>query len=366
MSRDFARLKPAIKRWLETTLLVSNPIESIEISIPTSAGVANETWIVLARSQQGDETRFVFRLQGDEHLYPNPDISLQARVTREVVQSSQVPVPHILAFEQDTTILGMSFLVMEWIAGQVPPDIPNLHQSGWMTELPASSCERIWRDCVERMAQLHAMDASNFRFLLNGEASEEARPESTSSGLRSALRYWDNYSAWSAARQLAIFAQASEWLSSNLPGNCPNAFSWGDARLANVIIRDDRCAALLDWDLASLAGPEADLAWWALADNKRTVAQGVSRLTGIGSPAQTISLWESLSGRRAHNMEWYLVFAAYRQALISFRLFDLAGSASPSPSEFLNSPGIGVQWLASLLNLELPVPLTMPFVGLET
>jgi len=130
-------------------------------------------------------------------------------------------------------------------------------------------------------------------------------------------------------------------------------------------VRNDRCVAILDWDMVSLAGPEADLAWWALADHKHTLTQGVPRLPGIGSPAETIRLWESLSSRRVRNMDWYLVFTSYRHALISYRLFRLNNGEDVSATDFMLVPGIGVQWLASLIEHPLPTRLTMPFSSLE-
>ena len=117
--------------------------------------------------------------------------------------------------------------------------------------------------------------------------------------------------------------------------------------------------------IGSLAGPEADLAWWALADHKHTLTQGVPRLPGIGSPAQTIRLWESFSGRPVRNMDWYLVFAAYRQALISYRLFGLNNGEDATEADFMMAPGVGVQWLASLIDHPLTTRLTMPFSSLE-
>ena len=88
------------------------------------------------------------------------------------------------------------------------------------------------------------------------------------------------------------------------------------------------------------------------------------RLAGIGSPQATIALWESLTGRKVEHMDWHLVFAAFRQALISIRLQRLAeqaGAASVEPME----PSVGLQWLACLLDLPLGQPFTLPFVGLE-
>lgn len=363
--RDYEALSPIIRQWLSTNLPEAGVIEDISITSPSSAGVANETLMVSTVTADGPGPRYVFRLQGDEHLYPRPDIAVHARICREIRRYSTVPVPVIHLIEDDLTILGSRFMVMERIEGRVPPDTPNFHRAGWLKDLPSRRQELIWQDCIGQMAKLHAMDAAKFDFLHSDNGGGDDTPDNCRSGLASALEYWNDYARWCGAYELPIFAAAGDWLLGKLPRNEPGGFSWGDARLPNIIVRDDCCAAILDWDMASLAGPEADLAWWAIADHKHTLTQNVPRLPGIGSPAQTISLWESLSGRSVRNMDWHLVMAAYRQALISYRLFRLNNGADASTVDFIEVPGIGVQWLASLLDHPLPNRPTMPFSSLE-
>ncbi|MEJ6594991.1 phosphotransferase family protein [Parasphingorhabdus sp.] len=363
--RDHAALRPIIRQYLSTNLPEATAIDDISITSPSSAGVANETLMVSTFTAGAQGPRYVFRLEGEEHLYPRPDIGSHARIYRQIGQNSTVPVPRIHLIEDDSAILGARFMVMEWVEGRVPPDSPNFQRSGWLKDLRPARQELIWQDCIAQMAKLHAMDPAGFDFLRwrddgAGEASGIGR-----TGLGSALEYWNDYALWCGADDIPIFGAARDWLSGKLPRNEAGAFSWGDARLPNTIIRGDSCAAILDWDMVSLAGPEADLAWWAIADHKHTLTQNVPRLPGIGSPAQTIRLWESLSGRSVRNMDWHLVFAAYRQALIAYRLFCLNNGVEASAADFLETPGVGVQWLASLLDQPLPNRLTMAFSSLE-
>ncbi|MCB2076050.1 MAG: phosphotransferase family protein [Novosphingobium sp.] len=363
--RNLDVMKPRVRDWLLANLAEAKSVVDVRIATPSSAGVANETLFVSTVTSHGDGPRYVFRLQGEEHLYPNADITFHARVTCEVGRRSAVPVPRIFGIEDDPSIIGSRFMVMDWVEGRVPPDVPNYHRAGWLKDLPPAEQEGIWRDCVEKMAALHAMDPANFEFLKEMAITTGQRPDQGRSGLQAVLQYWDNYAVWCGANQTEIIEYARNWLWSNAPRDRPDAFSWGDARLPNTIVRDGVCVAILDWDMVSLAGPEADLAWWALADHKHTVTQGIDRLPGIGSPAETIRLWELFSGRPVRDLDWFLVFTAYRQALITFRLFSLSYTGDALEPDFLTAPGIGFQWLASLLDLELPGPLTMPFLSLE-
>ena len=66
------------------------------------------------------------------------------------------------------------------------------------------------------------------------------------------------------------------------------ALNWGDARLPNLIFRDDRVAAVLDWEMAFLGDPEADLAWWLFLDWQGCDGYGIPRLDGFPSREQTV------------------------------------------------------------------------------
>ena len=118
--------------------------------------------------------------------------------------------------------------------------------------------------------------------------------------------------------------------------------------MQNLMFEGTQCTALLDWDMVSLAGAEADLAWWTIADHKYTASRGVQRLAGIGSPGDTMRLWE----------------AAYRQALVSIQLSNLH-SAAVGYVPKITEPSIGLQWLSQLLEVPLGADITLPFVGLE-
>jgi aminoglycoside phosphotransferase (APT) family kinase protein len=350
--RDLKRAGIAIEGWLRDH--VDSTIHVTDVSTPGSAGVANETLIV-----ETNGPRYVVRVDAAEHLFMGMDLDVHYRMYSTLADEPGIPVPAVHGFEADRAILGERFFVMEWVEGRVPPDRPNFNRSGWLKEASVQEREAIWRDTVALMARFHALPPSRFSFLL--------RPELGTSGLEQEVGYWLGYADRCGADRHPLLAHARHWLGARLPDPAPTSPSWGDARLQNVMVRGTRCVAMFDWDMVSLAGPEADLAWWALADHKYTYSQGIERLAGIGSPADTIALWEQLSGRKVRDMEWHLVFASYRQALISIRLPQLTrtlqGLATDADAPIPASAGL--QWLSCLLDQPLGEPITMPFVGLD-
>ncbi|MDB5447849.1 MAG: hypothetical protein JWQ97_3166, partial [Phenylobacterium sp.] len=50
------------------------------------------------------------------------------------------------------------------------------------------------------------------------------------------------------------------------------------------------CAAVLDWDMVSLAGAECDLAWWTLMDQNYTAGRGIPR---PAAPTCCATMWST-------------------------------------------------------------------------
>ena len=139
-------------------------------------------------------------------------------------------------------------------------------------------------------------------------------------------------------------------MSANRPS--ATALSWGDSRLPNVIYRDCTPVGLLDWDLVSLAGPQADIAWWIL-----TTPQESLHLDGIGSTRRVRRSLGRPDRNTATDLHWFLVFGAYRLAAIMAKLFSMFVAQGRMPAELADAQlntGLHVQMLAGLLDLTPP------------
>ncbi len=363
---DDTKIRTRFEAWLAARLPALGELRVAGIDRPPSAGVASDTLLIDTMAGSGPGPRLVVRVQRDVVLYPDSDLALHAHMYERVGVAGVVPVPRVYAVETDAAVLGHPFMVVERLLGQAPSDRPNYNVAGWLHDMSPQQRSEVWRAAVQAMSALHSIDAA--RFPLLGSRVED------DDGLRANLAHWTRYAQWCRALELPLMQQAAIWLRDHLPVRTAaiRTLSWGDARLQNLLFHGTRCTGLLDWDLVSFAGAEADLAWWALADHKNTASRGKPRLPGIGSPAETIRLWESLSGRKTLHLEWHLVFAAFRQASIAVRLAAITGAQSvvtggnrPPFQQTAEAP-IGMQWIACLLDIRLPGELTQPFVGLET
>jgi aminoglycoside phosphotransferase (APT) family kinase protein len=309
-ARDLDHVRGVMASWLAPRVAASSALSVSPVTTPGGSGVANETLLFDATWSSGgrEHTRgFVIRVASARTLYLDADIEMHAKIYEALADVPDVPVPHVYGYEGDPALLGAPFFVMERIRGQVPGDTPPWSTAGFMVDADPRARRAMWEDAVHVLAALHRVDVSRFPFLA---------PPAGTSGLADHVGLWRrSLDAATADKRHDVLEHGYAWLVANLPAPAPTGFSWGDARFANIMFRDNRVVSVFDWDTASLAGAEADLAWWRFMDG------GASVLEGIGSPDELVTRWEAETGRRVQHLEWHEIFTTFRLGCIMLRLF---------------------------------------------
>src|SRR5437763_35548 len=93
-----------------------------------------------------------------------------------------------------------------------------------------------------------------------------------------------------------ILAHALAWLREHRYAPRHVALCWGDARLPNLIYRNDEVVGVLDWEMAFLGDPEADLGWWLFMHWATGEGYGFPPLEGFPGRGETIRRDEALTG----------------------------------------------------------------------
>ena len=152
---------------------------------------------------------------------------------------------------------------------------------------------------IDVLADLHDVDPSAVGL------ADFGRPEGF---LERQLRRWTKQLDSSRSRDLPGIDELFATLASDIPHSGPPAIVHGDYRLDNVIVgADDRVAAVLDWEMATLGDPLTDLGlfivYWdgmvnipssslTTAVSPKVIAARVTteragRASGVASPAVT-------------------------------------------------------------------------------
>ncbi|HWE70035.1 MAG TPA: phosphotransferase family protein [Acidimicrobiales bacterium] len=356
--RDLEHTRTALAGWMAGRLPGVAELDLSPLVVPEGNGVANETVVFTARyTDTGGRRsrRFVARLESSQPLFTGTSLADHVDMATLLATQPGVPVPGVVGLEEDPSVLGAPFFVMEHVSGLVPSDRPHWSEAGWLADASPADRRRLWESAVTVMAGIHQVDAALAPFL--------QRPGDGRSGLEQGLTHWSRYYSWAAGgRSHPVMEAGLEWLEANLPAAPVTGLAWGDARIANMIFRGFRCVAVLDWDMVSLAGPESDLGWWIIQDH------GAPRhLDGMGTPRETVELWEAVSGRPADDLHFSLVFNTFRLGAIRMRLARQLAAEDRLPPEMagLETNNVAIQQLALLLDLDPPGPLTATLPGLD-
>jgi len=131
----------ALTHWFETKLPGAGALRLERIT----GGQSNPTWFA-----DWGAHRFVLRKKPDGDILPGAHaIEREFRVMRALAETD-VPVPGALWLEEDTTILGTPFYVMERVEGRVFEDCT-------LPGLTAHERREIYLDMARTLARLHAV-----------------------------------------------------------------------------------------------------------------------------------------------------------------------------------------------------------------
>jgi aminoglycoside phosphotransferase (APT) family kinase protein len=236
----------------------------------------------------------------------------------------------VYGFEADDRVLGAPFFLMERIAGEVLSDNPPYHAAGWVTEIKPEERARLWWSGVEMLGRIHRLDWRTLGLGFLETPGDAATP------LGRQLGYYERFLDWAAEGEPhPLEASVLRWLRDNTPANVePVQLSWGDSRLGNLMFREGSCVAVFDWEMATLASPLADFAWWLYFDRHHSEGCELPRLEGFPSREATIERYRERTGFGVEYLRYYEIFAAMRFAVIMIRVLRQLVAAGMLPAEF--------------------------------
>ena len=322
--RDLAALSTLLGQWLQTKLSGASALAITNLSYPKGAGQSHETILFDAHWQDRDGAHaqgYVVRIKPQRFtVFPDNLFEQQYKVMRVLHEGRYVRVAEPLWLEEDPSLLGAPFFVMKKVSGRVPVSIPPYAETGWVAEASPAQRRRMWEGGVRQLAAVQSVPLEKVRFL---EGPAHARE-----GLEQEFDKYRRFVAWvQQDRPWPVLEAALARLRALWPENQPPGLVWGDARLGNMMFNDDfDVVAVMDWEQPSLGGALQDLGWWlVLSETMHGAREGRPHLEGMGTRAETIALWEKLTGKSAADIEWYEDFTHLKMSCTGVRLGALRG-----------------------------------------
>jgi aminoglycoside phosphotransferase (APT) family kinase protein len=226
-------------------------------------------------------------------------------------------VPRVLGVCPDDDVLDVPFYVMEELHGLVVTDAlpPALASAG--------ARRSAGDDLVDALAELHAVDVES------AGLSGFGRPDGY---LERQVRRFAALWEVNATRDLPLVGELAAWLGASLPVSGAACVVHGDYRLGNVMLERERprVLALLDWELATLGDPLADLGYlvatYSDAGSPGTALElsRVTRSDGFPSRAELAERYAERSARAVDALAWYETLALWKAAVFCEGLYGRA------------------------------------------
>jgi aminoglycoside phosphotransferase (APT) family kinase protein len=329
-TRSPEELGRRIEAWLATVLPEGAAPAVADVVTPQGNGMSSETILFGATwTLDGEraERRCVARIEPEMDkvpVFPTYDLAMQFDVMSLVGEATSVPVPETLWYEGDASIIGAPFFVMGRIDGIVPPDVlPYTFGDNWVDAASPEERARLQDSAVRALAGVHAItpethDLASLQFDRPGETALERH-----------LGEWEGYLGWvTSERRSPLLDQCFAWLRANLPTDAsPDALSWGDARIGNMMFADFECVAVLDWEMAGVAPPEVDLGWMAylhLFFQDLATDLGADGLPDFMRHDDLATAYAAITGRPVGDLRWHVAYAAMRHGVIMRRVTERA------------------------------------------
>ena len=277
--------------------------EPLKVSV-LAGGQSNPTF----RIDAGGDRQYVLRKKPPGTLIASAHaIDREFRVMKALADTG-VPVPKMLAYCEDDSLIGTPFYIMQFLQGRVFMDqgLPGL-----------SNAERtqIYREMNRVIAALHAVD---YKVVGLGDYGKEGNYVGRQ------IARWTRQCKESTLPVNDSMNKLMDWLPANLPAGDETTLVHGDYRLDNLIFHptEPRVIGVLDWELSTLGHPLADLSYqcmgWRIPHD---LWRGIGGLDlaqlGIPSEAEYVKWYSDATGRdAAGHWDFYIAYNLFRMAAI--------------------------------------------------
>jgi len=242
-----------------------------------TGGQSNPTYLL-----EGGGGQFVLRRKPPGRVLSSAHaIDREARVMRAIAPTG-FPVPNVIHECSDVGVIGSPFYVMSYLDGRIFWD-PRL------AEAAAGDREAIYFALTDALADLHAIDVDAVGLGDLGPRTDYYSRQ---------IQRW-NGQMTTVGDYPAEAAGLVAWLTAHIPADDDVTLVHGDYRLDNAIFATDRpsITGVIDWELATLGNPMADLSYFLLNWIVPVNHVGKPSLVGADTAALGIPSYDAIVDR---------------------------------------------------------------------
>jgi len=241
----------------------------------------------------------------------------------EALDGTDVPHTAAIGCCTDSSVLGRTFYLMGFVDGWSPMGLVDKQwPAPFDTDLDAR--RGLALQLVEGIALLGNVDwqAKGLADLGRPDGFHERQVDR-----------WTAFLERIKGRELPGFDEAAAWLRSHQPIDYVPGLMHGDYQFANVMYCDGapaRLAAIVDWEMGTVGDPKLDLGWvvqgWpddTMTETAKT--SGYVDMYGMPTRDEVLAHYSSVSGRQVDDIDYYVVLAKWKLAVVLEQGFQRAG-----------------------------------------
>lgn len=237
------------------------------------------------------------------------DVGREYRILSALHARSDVPVPTPVAECTDPSVTGGPFFVMTFAAGTI---LRTPTDSAPLTE---AQHRRAAESLVDTQIAFHDLDvdAAGLGDLVRTRTDYVARQ----------LRRWRTQVDDARVRPHAVLDAVHDALAASVPADSgPPGLVHGDYRFDNVVLGPDgSVVAVLDWELATVGDPVADVAWsccyWSdPSDPVRFIDASPTLDPAFPRRAEVVARYTAAGGRDWSALPWLEAFSYWKMGCI--------------------------------------------------
>ena len=307
----------ALADWL------TGKIEGAERGVTVEQFPGGQSNLTYLLRMNGNRREYVLRRAPIGPVAPKAhDMAREFRVL-QMVHPHFREAPAVFHLCEDPTVLGAVFFLMERRHGlilrdDVPPQLAKV----------PNYAQRVSEAFIDGMIRLHAIDASSPGLIALG------KPEGF---LARQVQGWAD--RWNRAKtdDVPKMDGVIRWLIDRRPVSPAPTLVHNDYKLDNIMLAVasvgrieavDKIEAVLDWEMATVGDPLADLGltlcYWTWAEAPQLRARGVPALTsqaGWYTRDQFVQRYAERTGRYLSHIAYYEVLGVFKLAVILQQIY---------------------------------------------
>jgi aminoglycoside phosphotransferase (APT) family kinase protein len=256
---------------------------------------------------------YVLRKKPPGALLPSAHAVDREFAVQSALAATSVPVAPMRLLCRDEAVIGTMFYVMDHLRGRVFADRT-------LQGVPPADRAAMYDDMNRVMAALHQVDWQAAG--LGGFG----RPQGY---VARQIDRWSRQYVASTPGDVPEMDRLMQWLPAHTPPADETSIAHGDYRLGNLIFHptEPRVLAVLDWELATLGHPLADLAYNCIPWRLPVAIEGLigADAPGIPDEASYVAAYCQRTGRPGvPELDFFVVFSLFRWAAIAAGVYRRA------------------------------------------